>query len=303
MNNYEISDWQWKYLLLWSKHPEKHFISSKVFLTYVNAENIPALNKYFEPYHNNITISLFIEFICIFSFCDNEMLIYCIFIIFIVFLSMNNNVKYITRDEIFNLIKALNADPVLLIKITEQLHYVNKDEYLIEEFLEVTKNSSYLLSKIYDVKNELINKIIGKENYQNIINRIKYYNSLPDNTDLIEPPESCYRLFMRRLLLQGPSPYYFNYHPEDRLTDFSDIMNSIKSRFKIKSKVSRESSVIRTTANISISVNVTNKTSNENTYSKKNYVPKQFAIKRNKTAPVYYKNDKKSNNKGGKVTI
>lgn len=50
VNNYEVTTWEGYYLELWSKDKSKPYISSEVFLNFLELSDIPMLSLYFNAF-------------------------------------------------------------------------------------------------------------------------------------------------------------------------------------------------------------------------------------------------------------
>lgn len=90
MNNYEISDWEEYYLKLWASDTSKDYVHSGIILESLSVSEYPIFKNYFRPfsifsicYKNlldyKVSMTIFIEFVCIFTFFTNEQLIPLIF--------------------------------------------------------------------------------------------------------------------------------------------------------------------------------------------------------------------------------
>lgn len=92
VNNYEISQWEIYFLELWTNHRLLPSINAKkifklldikeydLFIEYFSPFSIFIFNKYIEY---EVTISIFLEFICVFVFICTERQIQSIYLLYI----------------------------------------------------------------------------------------------------------------------------------------------------------------------------------------------------------------------------
>lgn len=80
VNNYEISVCELFYLKIWSYDTTKSYISSRTLLYELGFSDSHFLSKYFDIYDGKVDISVFIEFVIIFTFFSDGELVSCIII-------------------------------------------------------------------------------------------------------------------------------------------------------------------------------------------------------------------------------
>lgn len=178
-----------------------------------------------------MSITMFIEFICIFTFFSVEQLLPLLF-------SLGNikSNRVITEIQISHFFTSLHTPPEKMEKITLWLFDVKKDEngfISLDTFTKYVLNdsTSFLKPFIY-LKDQIITNIIGSHTYDNIILRMGYYQSKYGDTDrIIMKQESCFQLFQRSLLTSSPPPYFYNYRPSLHTPSFNEIICNLRKRY------------------------------------------------------------------------
>lgn len=115
---------------------------------------------------------------------------------------------------------SLNADVKNDAFVSDWLNDHRDDEsIMITEIIKLMYQSHSLTINLKLLKEQLILQFIGVNGYQRILRRIKYFNSMCDKQQYIEPPsESIISKLKRILITKKPPPYYTDYR--DINTDY-----------------------------------------------------------------------------------
>lgn len=178
-----------------------------------------------------MSITMFIEFICIFTFFTTEQLLPLL-------LSLGNikSNRVITEIQVSHFFTSLHTPPEKMEKITLWLFDVKKDEngfIALDTFTKyvLDESMSFLQPFIY-LKNQLIANVIGSHTYDNIILRMGYYQANYGDTDrIIMKQETCFQLFHRSLFTSSPPPYFYNYRPSVHTPSFNEIICNLRKRY------------------------------------------------------------------------
>lgn len=222
-----MSEWEYFYLKLWKEDTTKCDVASKVILGKLGVQEVPLLQSYFAPFGGRASISLFLEFILIFTFLKPDQLLPLIYSI----IQVKSN-RFITEEQVFVLMHYLKTTPDGYQRIGEWLSEIKKNE---NGFIPLNELSTFLLNEISllyilsDVKAKIIEMIITFEVYESIERKMIYYD---ESSGVIKDPpsESCFSSLMRSMFSPSPPPYYCSYKYIKKV-NVEDILFAIRQRF------------------------------------------------------------------------
>lgn len=95
--------------------------------------------------------------------------------------------------------------------------------------------TSILYSTIEEVRNKVIFKFIGKDEYELILSRKVFYDEIKTRANTQLPPETCLHKFMRVVLEGGPPPYHTEYRNINENQNvnqtFDNVLLQIRTRY------------------------------------------------------------------------
>lgn len=270
VNNYEISEFEAVYLNIWSENREKPYIFVGSLLHYLTCEDMPIFHSYFQPYEGRVTMSMYIEFVCLFSFFSNKQLIPLLLSLCNIFSN-----KVISELQIYNFFHAIHIDNETLLCVpTLLLKEVKRDQnnlISLSSFCKFLTTNEEFLKPLIFVRNAIIEKIITKETYDRIIKRKKYYvdqvkqqKIAGESLVLLKyPRESCLKRMIRVLFIDKPYEYYYDYISPDFIKDITDnyYYNS-NNNYNYNSRNSNNSNISNNNNNNN-NINNTNFTNND----------------------------------------
>lgn len=202
---------------------------------------------------DKISISTFIEFVCLFVFYDNSELFYCInsfFYIYLVILSLANSHsnRVIHKSNVIRFLKILGCKEKDVescqlwldgMAPTDKHGYVN-----LSSFIYFINSCSNYLSPLQYVRAKVINEVIGDKTYFNILNRKVFYESCIGEGKVENPPkEPCIVSFYRIIFTQEPDPYHCDYKPFLLCKTADECLNDIRKRYGYATRPTRDINV------------------------------------------------------------
>lgn len=243
---------------------------------------MPIFHNYFQPYEGRVTMTMYIEFIFIFSFFSNKQLIPLL-------LSLCNvySNKVISELQIYNFFHAIHIDNETLLCVpTLLLKEVQRDQnnlISLSSFCRFLTTNEEFLKPLKFVKNVIIEKIITREIYETIIKRKKYFvhqvqQQKASGESLITlkyPKESCLNRMIRLLFIDKPYDYYYDYISPDFIKNITENNNNNNNRNSCSNNNLIETNSNASNKNSSRSDNSNNNndsiTSNNNNNNNTNY--------------------------------
>lgn len=185
VNNYEISEWQFKYLTIWSSRSEYPFITTDMLFNYLGIQRLDIVDLYFSVYEHRISASNFISLICTFTFFTLEQILQVLLSI----CGIHSNC-YINQEQIYTFLSALNVE-VISLKLTEKWlstigetrHSKKPKRISLKSFLKFLLDNPTVINTLFYFKACLIDRIITDHTYKIITQRKNYYNSFTENDE------------------------------------------------------------------------------------------------------------------------
>lgn len=132
VNNYEISEWQYKFLSIWAECTDYPYITYTKLCVYLGVSEIDIVKFYFDIYgiynillllsDQHVNYNSFLSFICIFAFFPFEPLFQSILsVLFLALLSICsiNSHYMIQKDQIITFLRCLGVESSQLDSILE----------------------------------------------------------------------------------------------------------------------------------------------------------------------------------------
>lgn len=271
VNNFEISSWQYIYLSIWKSvlDTEKHsYIKASTFFAKLGIPYYDLLKYYFLIYgiYNNIafinyyilyyfkidervTVNTFFPFVCLVCFTQLDSFIHILLSV----CGIHSNVAY-KYDQIATFVKAINPTAfsdgkvakwfndqyilyILYFFILYCLFYIirlHKDLIPFSHLFEMIK-TTILYTTIEEVRNKVIFKFIGKDEYEIIVARKVFFDEILSHPNLQLPKETCLHQFVRVVIDSAPPPFHTEYRNVDETHNinqtFDNVLLQIRTRY------------------------------------------------------------------------
>lgn len=199
---------------------------------------------------DKISISTFIEFVCLFVFYDNSELFYCIcsyFYTSLVILSLANSHsnRVIHRNNVIRFLRILGCKEKDIESCQiwlDGMAPMDKHGYVnLSSFIYFINSCSNYLSPLQYIRARLINEVIGDKSYFNILNRKIFYDSCVVEGKV--PKEPCLVSFYRIVFTDEPDPYHCDYKPFLLCKTADECLNDIRKRYGYATRPTRDINV------------------------------------------------------------
>lgn len=159
-----------------------------------------------------------------------------IYSIFIVICSINNiqSNRVISEQQIISLFNSLDVVDKKMKEIKAIFRKTARDEndfITMSSFVSIVERNEVIFNNFHESKMMIIDRVIGYEIYQTILQRKKYFYVLSKNKmKIIVPRESCSER-VSRLFNYSPPNYYFDYMANDFKESNERYFVSLRRRF------------------------------------------------------------------------
>lgn len=223
-----MSEWEYYYLKIWKEDTDKCDISANSILGKLGVQDVPIFKLYFLPFNGRMSLSVFLEFIVLFSFFTIEQLLPLLYSV----IRVKSN-RVITEDQVFELLHNIKATPESYQTVGEWLADIKRDDngfIPLSELTTLLLNEPTILYILNELKTKIIESIITFELYLSIRKKKQFFdeNSL---TNIQPPKEKCMTYVLRVLFSHYPPPYYCTYTPYIHRVNIEDILYTIRQRF------------------------------------------------------------------------
>lgn len=156
---------------IWSRDKLSPYIDAKVLFKYLKINYTEIFQKYFQIFENRVSIHNFVVFVCIFIFGDADDILRILLSV----CGVHSNVA-ISYFHCLNIVKSIYPNALTDDKLSKWMSHLQTSEIIsVHEFIKAIK-SSIIMDILDTIKNNLVEIVIGKSNYEAICNRSYYYN-------------------------------------------------------------------------------------------------------------------------------
>lgn len=252
VNNYELSQWEYYFIKIWSNNSDVPYITSKELLRDLNVDN-PIFISFFEPYsiikyflEGQVDVTSFIEFICIFGFFPYKPILPILLSI-----SGVQSNRIINDSQVLNFFHMLSIGPDLMTCVFTWLKEVKRDQpdrIDMNVFYTFIDDNQMLLGILGILQDKIIKKIVTKEIHDIIIRKIMFYSNNIDINTFEVPKESCCEYLKRVLFTDLPNPYYCDYRMIMNSSTKDQWIIQYRQRYGYSSRPQHDSLQMRSTS-------------------------------------------------------
>lgn len=186
----DIIDWQFKFLKICEKYNSGINIYGFQLLNSLDFDNSFTFRNFPVIWNNLYDIDNIITFICLFALCNRSTIIRILLLC-----SGCENNEYITLSEALLFFEKLNFSWDSNIDLNEWYEHNKKNTVVkITEVIELVSSTHGLFDVISNLKKAIIKRIIGVNEYGNIIRRCLYHNYCYDTLSPLKS-NSCFNKF------------------------------------------------------------------------------------------------------------
>lgn len=256
-------------------------------LSKLGVPDVPIFLNYFIPFGGRVSISTFIEFICVFTFYPCEVILPLLYSL----ANIKSNI-FITEEQIYTLFKSIKASQQQYEDLEQFLSTTERRE---NGFVDISQLTTFitceriLFYSVYTLKAQIIKTIIGYEEFT-LIERRRLYFYDSEIIGMPPPKEDCLGIMKRHFVTHKPPPYYYNYSPYVHKQNVEDIVFSIRQRYGYSIRPCRQSS-----SNINTSTSLARKSAKRKEKAESLSVVKSKSLSKSISRPVSTCSVKESN--------
>lgn len=181
-----------------------------------------------------MTVDIFFAFLCLFTFGKNEYIVRVLLSV----CGIHSN-RTLTYDQAITFCKCINENAFLDAKLFKWLADRQQSGITVDDMSRIVFEHDILITPFNNLQDALIMNFIGKTNFQRIVQRINYYDTVlnitPDNPILFisQPKEACCNKLIREVITREPPPYYTDYRVNhtDSKKSLKIVMSQLRTRY------------------------------------------------------------------------